>query len=256
LCITLKRVAHAVLAAHGLEVLLPALPIRRVGEHEVEFPGGEGVVRERGPLGAAHNVVGGLALTLQQHVGLTDGVGLGLTFLTVEQALDLLVALRSDRSQRLLSDGEHAARAAGAVIEQVGAGSDLGLDGQEHEIRHQSDRVARRPVLAGLFVVLFVELADQLLEHGAHRVVVDSGGREVDVGIEKLADQRSERVCLGERGQLVAKLEVLQDVLDVGREAVQVILEVGKQLLLATARLEVAQRELRGVVEGLARDVA
>ena len=56
--------------------------------------------------------------------------------------------------------------------------------------------------------------------------------------------------------QLVAELEVLEDVLDVGREAVEVVLEVGEQLLLAAAGLEVAQGELRGVVEGLARGVA
>jgi hypothetical protein len=51
--------------------------------------------------------------------------------------------------------------------------------------------------------------------------------------------------------ELVAELEVVEDVLDVGREAVEVVLEIGKQLLLAAAGLEIAQRELRGVVEGL-----
>jgi hypothetical protein len=42
---------------------------------------------------------------------------------------------------------------------------------------------------------------------------------------------------------LVAELEVLEDVLDVGREAVEVGLEVGLELLLAGAGLEVAQGE-------------
>ena len=175
------RVAHAVLAAHRLEVLLPALPVGRIGEHEVELLGREGVVRERGPFRAADDVVGALAFALQQHVGLADGVGLGVDLLAVEQALDLLAALRGDRRERLLGDGEHAAGAAGAVVEQVGAGLDLGLDGQEHEVRHQAHGVARRPVLARLLVVLLVELADQLLEDRAHRVVVDAGRREVDV---------------------------------------------------------------------------
>jgi hypothetical protein len=55
--------------------------------------------------------------------------------------------------------------------------------------------------------------------------------------------------------ELVAELEVLEDVLDVGREAVEVVLEVGQKLLLAAARLEVAQRELRCVVERLARGI-
>ncbi len=140
--------------------------------------------------------------------------------------------------QRLLGHGEHAAGAAGAVVEQVGAGLDLGLDGQEDEVRHQPHGVARRPVLAGLLVVLLVELADQLLEDRAHRVVVDARRREVDLGVEELVDQRADGVGLGERRELVAELEVLEDVLDVGREAVEVVLEVGEELLLAAAGLD------------------
>ncbi len=162
-----------------------------------------------------------------------------------------------DRCERLLADGEHAAGAAGAVVEQVGAGLDLGLDGQEDEVRHQSNGVARRPVLAGLFVVFLVELADQFLEDRAHGVVVDAGGGERSMsGIEEFVDQRADGVGLGERGELVAELEVFEDVLDVGREAVEVVLEVGEQLLLAAAGFEVAQRELRGVVERLAGGIA
>jgi hypothetical protein len=135
---------------------------------------------------------------------------------------------------------------------QVGAGLELAFDGQEHQVGHQPHGVARCPVFAGLFVVVFVELAHQLFEHRAHRVVVDAGRREVDVGIEELVDQRAQRVGLGQRGQLVAELEVLQDVLDVGREAVEVVDEVGQQLLGVAARFQVTQREARGVVEGLA----
>ena len=81
------RVAHAVLAAHRLEVLLPALPVGRIGEHEVELLGGEGVVRERGPFRAADDVVGALAFAFEQHVRLADGVSLGVDLLAVEEAL-------------------------------------------------------------------------------------------------------------------------------------------------------------------------
>ena len=80
------RVAHAVLAAHRFEVLLPALAVGRIGEHEVELLRGEGVVRERGPFRAADDVVGALAFAFQQHVGLADGVGFGVDLLAVEQA--------------------------------------------------------------------------------------------------------------------------------------------------------------------------
>ncbi|MDC4222974.1 MAG: hypothetical protein MPW15_01670 [Candidatus Manganitrophus sp.] len=49
---------------------------------------------------------------------------------------------------------------------------------------------------------------------------------EIDVGVEEFLDQRAERVGLGQSGDLVAELEVVEDVLDVGREAVEVVLEV------------------------------
>ena len=71
-------------------------------------------------------------------------------------------------------------------------------------------------------------------------------------GGSELLDQRAERVGLREAGNLIAELEVVEDVLHVRREAVQVRLEVGLELLLTGARLEVAQRELRCVVERLA----
>jgi hypothetical protein len=77
-------VPHAVLAAHGFEVLLPALAVRRVRHHEVQRHGGEGVVGEGEPFRAADDVVGVFALALEEHVGLADGVGLGVDFLAVE----------------------------------------------------------------------------------------------------------------------------------------------------------------------------
>jgi len=238
------RVTHPVLAAHCLEVLLPALAVRRVGEHEVEHLRGEGVVRERGPFRAANDVVGALAFAFEQHVRLADRVGLGVDLLPVEVAADLEAALLRDRRERLLGYREYAARAAGVIVEQVGAGLEIGLDWQEDKVRHQAHRVARRPVLARLFIVLFVELADQFLEDRTHRVVVDARRREIDLGIEELVDQRTDGVGLGQRLELIAELEVLDDVLNIGRESVEVVLEVGEQLLLAAARLEIAQLEL------------
>ena len=106
-------VAHAVLAAHRLEVLLPALPLGRVGEHEVELLRREGVVGECGPFRAADDVVGALAFALEEHVGLADGVRFGVDLLAVQQAPDLLAALVANGTERLLGDGEHAARAGG-----------------------------------------------------------------------------------------------------------------------------------------------
>lgn len=198
-------------------------------------------------------MVGALALTFDQHVSFADGVGLGVNFLTVEECSDLLIALRGNRHERFFRHGKHAAGAAGAVIQQIGAGFKRSLDRQENEVRHQPNGIARRPVLACLLVVVLVELANQLLKNRAHRVVVDARRRQVNFGIKELVDQRAERVGLGECGELVAELEVLQYVLDVGREAVEIVLEIGEQLLLTAARFQIAQGEARGVVEGLPR---
>ena len=120
--------------------------------------------------------------------------------------------------------------------------------GQEDQVGHQPHHVARRPVLAGLLVVLLVEAADQLLEDGAHGVVVEAGqldravavqhrlGAEVDRRVQELLDERAQDVGLRQARDLVAELEVVEDLLHVGREAVEVGLEVGPELLLAGPR--------------------
>ena len=100
-------------------------------------------------LRAADDVVGRLALALQQEVGLADGVGSGVDLLAEEMRGDVLAVLGRELPQGLLGHRQHAAGAAGAVVEQVGAGPDVVGDGQEDEPRHQPHRVAR-PRFAGL----------------------------------------------------------------------------------------------------------
>jgi hypothetical protein len=163
----------------------------------------------------------------------------------------------------LLGYRQHPARSAGAVVDQVGPGFDLIGDGQKDEPRHQLDGIARRPVLAGLLIVLLVEATDQLLEDRAHRVVVEARvlhravavlhrvRAQVDGRAEELFNQGAERVGLGEARDLVAELEVVEDLLHVGREAIQIRLEIGFELLLAGAGAQIAQGKLRGVVERL-----
>lgn len=63
---------------------------------------------------------------------------------------------------------------------------------------------------------------------------------EVNVLTEKLFDELAEAVGFGELGDLVAKLEVLKDVLNVRRETVEVVYEVVSERLLRLTGLEVA----------------
>ena len=54
----------------------------------------------------------------------------------------------------------------------------------------------------------------------------------------------------------MTEVEVVNDVLDIGREAVEIGLEVGFKLLLACSGLQVTQGEFRGIVKGLTRCLA
>ena len=87
-------------------------------------------------------------------------------------------------AQGILSHGEHSTRAAGAIVQQVGAGLDLVGDGQEDQFSHQPHHIPRRPVFAGLFVIFLVEAADQFLKDRAHAVVVQARMFERPVAIQ------------------------------------------------------------------------
>ncbi len=214
------------------------------------------------------HVVGFHPLALEDEVGLADGVGFGVDLLAVEVDRNLLAVFGSELRQRLFGNGQHPAGAARAVVDQVGAGPDRVGDRHEDQARHELYDVARGEVLAGLLVVLLVEAPDELFEDRAHPVVVqalqahgavpvqDGPGAEVDRIVQEFLEQEAQRVRFHQRGNLVAKLELLQNLLHVGREAVQVRLEVGSQLLLPPAGCKVAEPEGRGVVEGLAGGLA
>ena len=139
---------------------------------------------------------------------------------------DLFAVCFGNLLERFFRDGQHAAGAAGAVVEQIGAGFDFVGHGQEHEIGHQPHGITGGPVLARFFVVVLVEAADEFFEHRAHGMVIEAGHftdrkwADVDVLIEELLDEHAERVGFGEAWDLIAKLEVGQDVLHIGREAV------------------------------------
>jgi hypothetical protein len=113
-------------------------------------------------------MVSTLTLSLEEHVRLTYGIRLGIDLLTVEQAPSLPILLCGNRREGRLCNGEHASGPASAVVEQVGAGPNFLLHWQKHEIRHQSNGIARCPVLSRLFVVFLVEFPYQFLKDRPH----------------------------------------------------------------------------------------
>ena len=84
------RVGDAGLAAHALQIALPALAVGRIGEHEVELAGREGIGGERG---AVLYIVSLSTLSLQDKVGFADGVRLRVQMWLLPPSLDELLPL-------------------------------------------------------------------------------------------------------------------------------------------------------------------
>ena len=99
-------------------------------------------------------------------------------------------------------------------------------------------------MLAGGLVRGLGELADQLLEEVAHLGVRHRVGVEVDFG--ELRDDLEEPVLLVHGVDFVDELEALEDI-DVGREAADVIDQVGAQVVRVLG--EVGQAVVGGVEE-------
>ena len=236
----LKPMLLGLFANHGFD-LLPLHAEGRIGKHVVEdfrqqAVGGEGV---------AEDDVGDV-LALDEHVGLADGVGLGVQFLAVHDQPGVGV----QAGEVLAGHAQHAARAGGGVVEGA---HDAGL-GQgvvvldEEQIHHQPDDFARGEVLSGGLVGKLGELADEFLEDRAHLGIADGGGVQVDVG-ELLRDE-VEQPGLGQPVDLGVEVEPLEDVAHGGRERLDVGAEVLADVVLVAHELLQVQR--RRVVEKLA----
>ena len=243
-------VGHSILATHLLQVALPRLAVRWVGEHEVEPLGAEAVVGQRRLIPDVRRVFPG---SLQDHVGRADGVRLRVDLLPEESGAYLLASAGGDGSERLIGHGQHPAGPARAVIDGVGARHDRSCHRPERQLGHEAHRVARRPVFARLLVVLLIEPPDQLLEDGPHGMVIHRLRRQVHIGRREPGHQLRQCVNPRERVELVAELELVDDLDDVGRKAVKVGLEVCLQLLALVCGRQVGQAEPRGIVEGLPR---
>ena len=89
-----------------------------------------------------------------------------------------------------------------------------------------------------LLVVFFVETPNQLLEKRAHAVIVEAWKlyapvsiqdrlwAEIDVRRKELFDEGAEGIGVDQRRNLMLKFELFQDLLNVGRETLEVSLEV------------------------------
>ena len=111
--------------------------------------------------------------------------------------------------QVFLGHGEHAAGAAGRVVDrEVPVG-----DGDLQQLDHQPDDLARGEVFSGLLAALFREAPQQLLVDVAHL----QAGELVRAKLQFLVliQDRGQPVVLHHRGDGGAVVEVLDDVVNV-----------------------------------------
>ena len=176
---------------------------------------------ERRVLRAADDVVGGVALALEQQVRLADGVGLGVDLLAVEVRRDLLAVLAaqlpaaSPRRRSACRRCRRRRRRAGRCRTRSGRRS---AGRSACAISLTASRGVQCSPASSLFSSLkrrtssskIVPMAwlsrPGLLDRAVaveHRV-----GAQVDVGSRELLDQRAERVRLRQARDLVAELEV------------------------------------------------
>jgi hypothetical protein len=182
-------------------------------------------------------------LPLDEHVGLADGVGLGVQLLAVHRQPGLGVQL----GQVLAGHAQHAAGAGGRVVEgahHAGLGQRVVvLD--EQQVDHQADDLARGEVLPGGLVGELGELADQLLEHRAHLALLTASGCRsmlANFSVTRYSRPALASVDLG------VELEALEDVAHGRRERLDV--GAGSRDVVLVAH-ELLQVQRRGVVEVL-----
>ena len=103
---------------------------------------------------------------------------------------------------------------------------------RKQQVDHQLDDFARREVFPCFFIGLFRADPDQLFKHIAHlhsRLVGRQVGKAQIEGGE-LLDDLEQQVLFGHLADLLTKLEVIKDGADVGRVAVDVAVEVGREV--------------------------
>ena len=209
------------------------------------------------------------AFAFEQQVSLADGVGFGVDFLAKEVNGDVLAVLISKLVKVFFGHGEHAAGAAGAVVDAVG-GVDSMLSAIGLKIRLAMSFTTSRGVKCSPASSLFSSLNRRIssskivpmawLSRPGRRSFPSwsntGSGLRLTSWSRELLDEAAEDVGLHQRGDLVAELEFVQNFLDVGGKTVEVGLEVGLELLLFGPGPEVPQGEGRDVIESVPGRVA
>ena len=211
-----------------------------------------------------------VAVALEQHIRLANGIGFRVDLLPKKVDRNIFAAPCCQCYKPILRNGEHTARSAGSVIAGVSSVLDLIRNRHKDKVGHQFHNITGRPVFAGFLVVLLVELTDQFLENRTHAVVVQAGmledgflfilinriGTEVNIRGHELFNHRTENVRLNHGIDLIAELELLQNLLYIRRESVKICFKIRFQGLLFRTAGKVTQTERRCIAKSLSCGIA
>ena len=149
----------------------------------------------------------------------------------------------------LLHTGEHLGGTHRHVVDgDIARVGQVGI-GQE-DVRHQVDDVPAGEVRPGLLVVGLREAAHQILKDVAAVHRSDPVRAKVALGGGKLLDDQVEGVALHHALDDVLKIELGEDILDVGGKTRQVVPEVGLDIV------RVGEQQIEGVLAGVIELVA
>ena len=168
-------------------------------------------------------------LPLDEHVGLADGVALGVQLLAKGahdglgvQFVHILHARRQKATRarcRVVNGADDAGLGEGFVVFH------------EHQRGGEAHDVARSEVFASRVVRAFGELADQLFKHQAHLVV--GNGLGVQVHGADLLHHFVEQVGVVQKANEFGELEVVKNLSRVFGKALYVALQIGLDARLA-----------------------
>ena len=132
----------------------------------------------------------------------------------------------------IFRNGQHAAGAAGGVIDGLGYvwGIDV-LIARINKVRHEGDDFTRGKVVPGFLIGLFVETADEMFKNIAHLQVAHPVRVQVYFFVGEFFDDAEQAIFVVQYSDFRIKLEFVEDDAHVGRKSVDVRVQIGGQAI-------------------------
>src|SRR5579872_1587487 len=182
--------------------------------------------------GIAENDVGHI-LSLDEHVGLTNRIGLRIEFLTKHRQSRLRIVL----SQIFAGHRQHAAGTSRGIIDSAdyaGLRQHVIVFDKE-QIDHEADDFTRGEMFSGRLIRDFSKLSDQLFKDKPHLAVADLVGMQIDLG--KAFCNQIKQSSLRKTVNLSVKLEALKDVAYRRRERLDIREQIFANVILIAHQL-------------------